>query len=170
VKETESRIKGFERALNQILDEDEDMALMNLSRLITHPERFVLPASQDILSAESDEPELILESYLQQAFCASNSLELLTSKIATTEELVEIRLDTIRNRLLFVTTILTLIMSFLAACSLVGAIFGCNLWNGLEESPTAFSHIWIGTLSSAATLFTFIFLFFWKNSTWLLNT
>ena len=170
VKETESRIKGFERALNQILDEDEDMALMNLSRLITHPERFILPASQDILSAEADEPELILESYLQQAFSASNSLELLTSKIATTEELVEIRLDTIRNRLLFVTTILTLIMSFLAACSLVGAIFGCNLWNGLEESPTAFSHVWIGTLSSAATLFTFVFLIFWKNSTWLLNT
>jgi len=157
VKETESRIKGFERALNQILDEDEDMALMNLSRLITHPERFVLPASQDILSAESDEPELILESYLQQAFCASNSLELLTSKIATTEELVEIRLDTIPNRLLFATTILTLIISFLAACSLFGSIFGCNLWNGPEESPIAFSNIWIGTFSSAATLFTFVF-------------
>ncbi len=170
VKETESRIKGFERALNQVLDEDEDMALMNLSRLITHPERFVFPTSQDILSAESDAPELIIESYLQHAFSASNSLELLNGKIATTEELVEIKLDTIRNRLLFVTTCLTLVTTLLSACSLIGAIFWTNLWSGLEDSPTAFSRIWIGTVSGAFIVFILIFLVFWKKSTWLLQS
>lgn len=170
VKETESRIKGFERALNQVLDEDEDMALMNLSRLITHPERFVFPTSQDILSAESDAPELIIESYLQHAFSASNSLELLNGKIATTEELVEIKLDTIRNRLLFVTTCLTIVTTLLSACSLVGAIFGTNLMSGLEDSPTAFSRIWIGTVSGALIIFILMFLVFWKKSTWLLQS
>ncbi len=170
VKETESRIKGFERALNQVLDEDEDMALMNLSRLITHPERFVFPTSQDILSAESDAPELIIESYLQHAFSASNALELLNGKIATTEELVEIKLDTIRNRLLFVTTCLTLVTTLLSACSLIGAIFGTNLWSGLEDSPTAFSRIWIGTVSGAFIVFILIFLVFWKKSNWLLQS
>jgi magnesium transporter len=170
VKETESRIKGFERALNQVLEEDEDMALMNLSKLITHPERFVFPTSPDILRAESDAPELIIESYLQQAFSASNSLELLNGKIATTEELVEIKLDTIRNRLLFVTTCLTLVTTILAACSLVGAIFGTNLYNGLEDSPTAFSQIWIGTMTGAFIIFILIFVVFWKKSTWLLQS
>lgn len=57
-----SRVNGFIRAITQILNEDEDMALMNLSHLITHPERFIQPVSAQILEEESDEPELILVS------------------------------------------------------------------------------------------------------------
>jgi magnesium transporter len=34
---------------------------MNLSRLLTHPERFLQPVPEEILREESDEPELILE-------------------------------------------------------------------------------------------------------------
>jgi len=170
VKEIESRVKGFERALTQVLDEDEDMALMNLSRLLTHPERFVRPVSQDILNEESDEPELILEAYLQQAFSASNSLELLNGKIETTEELVEMKLDTIRNRLLFVNTVLTLIMLFVAVGSMVGSIFGMNLINGLESSPVAFKQVVIGSLTCIFVLFTLVCLVFWKHSTWLLHS
>ena len=170
VKEIESRVKGFERALTQVLDEDEDMALMNLSRLLAHPERFVLPVSQDILNEESDEPELILEAYLQQAFSASNSLELLNGKIETTEELVEMKLDTIRNRLLFVNTVLTLLLLFVAAGSMVGSIFGMNLINGLESSPVAFKQVVIGSLTCIFVLFTLVCLVFWKHSTWLLHS
>ncbi|KAL7432694.1 hypothetical protein ACHAXH_008496, partial [Discostella pseudostelligera] len=76
VRLIEKRVKGFVRAMNELLDEDEDMALMNLSRLVTHPERFVQPVSQAILHEESDEPELILEAYLQQASSIVNALDL----------------------------------------------------------------------------------------------
>ena len=40
---------------------------MNLSRIVTHPERCIQPVPQEILNEESNEPELILEAYLQQS-------------------------------------------------------------------------------------------------------
>lgn len=60
VHEMLSQVQGFLRAVTQVLNEDEDMALMNLSRLITHPERFIQPVARAVLEEESDEPELIL--------------------------------------------------------------------------------------------------------------
>ncbi|GMH53614.1 hypothetical protein TL16_g01490 [Triparma laevis f. inornata] len=62
----ESRVGGFQTALGTVLDEDEDLALMNLSRLVSDPERFVQPVSREVLEEEGDEPELILEAYSQQ--------------------------------------------------------------------------------------------------------
>lgn len=82
----EGRVQGFVRAMNDLLDDDEDMTLMNLSRLLTHPERFLQPVSQEILHEESDEPELILEAYLQQALSIVNELDLLKAQIMTTQE------------------------------------------------------------------------------------
>jgi magnesium transporter len=58
-----SRINGFVRALTMLLNDDADMALMNLSRLISHPDRFIQPVSPQVLEEESDEPELILVSF-----------------------------------------------------------------------------------------------------------
>ena len=49
IGEMTSRVKGFIRAMNLVLDETEDMALMNLSRLLTHPERFIQPVDEAIL-------------------------------------------------------------------------------------------------------------------------
>lgn len=60
VREMSSRVNGFVKSLTRVLDEDEDMALMNLSRLLTAPERFIQPVPDEILEEESDEPELIL--------------------------------------------------------------------------------------------------------------
>jgi len=60
VREMSSRVKGFVKSLSRTLDEDEDMALMNLSRLLTNPERFIQPVPEEVLEEESDEPELIL--------------------------------------------------------------------------------------------------------------
>jgi magnesium transporter len=62
VNDMVSRVQWFMRALTQVLNDDADMALMNLTRLITHPERFIQPVPASILEEESDEPELILVS------------------------------------------------------------------------------------------------------------
>ena len=82
---------------------------MNLSRIVTHPERFIQPVPQEILNEESDEPELILEAYLQQSLSEVNALELLKGQILNTEELVSLQMDTIRNRLLLVNTLISLV-------------------------------------------------------------
>lgn len=169
-KETKARIKGLERALSLVLDDDADLALMNLSRLITHPERFIFPLSPAILNQEADSPELILEVYLEQAFNASNTLELLLGKINTTEGLVDVKLDTIRNRLLFVNTFFSLVMLFLGAGGLVSSLLGMNLLNYMEDNPTAFTKVVCGTIVAGFFLFCLACLIFWRHSTWLLHS
>eukprot|EP00557_Chaetoceros_sp_GSL56_P000833 CAMPEP_0176501270 /NCGR_PEP_ID=MMETSP0200_2-20121128/14066_1 /TAXON_ID=947934 /ORGANISM="Chaetoceros sp., Strain GSL56" /LENGTH=621 /DNA_ID=CAMNT_0017900135 /DNA_START=224 /DNA_END=2089 /DNA_ORIENTATION=+ len=146
VREMEGRVQGFVRAMNQVLDEEEDMALMNLSRLVTHPERFIQPVPQQILNEESDEPELILEVYLQQALSEMNALVLLKGNILNTEELVSLQMDTIRNRLLYINTVVSALSLCVACGSFIGSIFGMNLINHKEASPTAFGAVVAGTV------------------------
>ena len=146
VKVMEARVQGFVRAMNDVLDEDEDLALMNLSKLITDPERFLLPVSQEVLHEESDEPELILEAYLQQALSIANGLDLLRGQIRTTEEQINMALDAIRNRILYVNTLLSVASLCVATGSFIGSIFGMNLRNYIEDEPTAFRRVTYGTV------------------------
>ena len=145
ISEMSGRCQGFIRAINIVLDDDEDLALMNLSRLITHPERFIQPVSEEILHEESDEPELILEAYLQQSLSNVNALDLLRNQITTTEALMNMKLDSVRNRLLYINTVVSVVTLAVTVGALVGSLFGMNLYNGLEDSPTAFGQIVIGT-------------------------
>jgi magnesium transporter len=162
IARTTARVQGFIRAINLVLDEDEDMALMNLSRLITHPERFIQPVSEDILHEESDEPELILEAFLQQSLSNTNALELLKSEVATTEELMNMKLDTVRNRLLYVNTVVSLLTLAVGVGSFIGSIFGMNLINPLEDSPTAFKTVVLCTCFGALGLLVALVLVFYK--------
>lgn len=161
------RIQGFIRALNEMLDEDEDMALMNLSRLITHPERFIQPVSAEILQEESDEPELVLEVYLQQALSIVNELELLKAQIMTTQEQISMTLDAMRNRLLYINTLLSLATLVVAIGSFIGSIFGMNLHNPFEDDTDTniwFLRVTIWTSVSVITLFFVLAFFFYKQT------
>ena len=154
VREMEGRVQGFVRAINQILDDEEDMSLMNLSRLISHPDRFIQPVAQHILDEESDEPELILEVYLQQALSEVNALELLKGNILNTEELVSLQMDTVRNRLLYINTVVSVVSLSVASASLVGSIFGMNLTNHMENDPNTFKEVVGGTIAGCAIMLT----------------
>mmetsp|Transcript_25339 Transcript_25339/g.45705 ORF Transcript_25339/g.45705 Transcript_25339/m.45705 type:complete len:673 (-) Transcript_25339:178-2196(-) len=142
----EGRVQGFVRAMNEVLDDDEDMTLMNLSRLLTHPERFLQPVSQEILHEESDEPELILEAYLQQALSIVNELDLLKGQIMTTEEQISMTLDAIRNRLLYINTLLSVASLCVALGSFIGSLMGMNLKNHIESDDTAFVRVTVGVI------------------------
>ena len=127
IREMSGRVKGFVQSVNRILDEDEDMALMNLTRLQTHPERFMYPVSAEVLEEESDEPELILESYLQEGLSLINVLDSIQGQIDTAAELVDQRLDSVRNRILMANMVLTAFSVAVAIASLVGSFFGMNV-------------------------------------------
>mmetsp|Transcript_49333 Transcript_49333/g.74492 ORF Transcript_49333/g.74492 Transcript_49333/m.74492 type:complete len:157 (-) Transcript_49333:165-635(-) len=141
------------------------MALMNLSRLITHPERFIQPVSEEIIHEESDEPELILEGHLQQALNTVNSLELLKGQLDSTETAVNMNLDGVRNKLLFINTLVTVASFCTAVASLVGSIFGMNLVNHLEENENAFIQVVVGTLVGTFFLFISMLFLFYQAST-----
>ena len=127
IREMSGRVKGFVQSITRILDEDEDMALMNLTRLQTHPERFMYPVSAEVLEEESDEPELILESYLQEGLSLINVLDSIQGQIDTAAELVDQRLDSVRNRILMANMVLTAFSVAVAIASLVGSFFGMNV-------------------------------------------
>jgi magnesium transporter len=166
INRMEGRVQGFVRAMNEMLDEDEDMALMNLSRLLTHPERFVQPVSQEILQEESDEPELILEAYLQQALSIVNELELLKAQIMTTQEQISMTLDAMRNKLLYINTLLSLASFCVATGSFIGSLFGMNLHNPFEDQDTDvwFLKVTWGTSIGIMAMFFILAWFFYKQT------
>ena len=146
------RVRGFVRAINQVLDEDEDMTLMNLSRLLTHPERFMQPVPQEVLEEESDEPELILETHLQQALSIVNALDLLTGQIKTTQEQINMTLDALRNRLLFINTLLSLATFCVTIGSYIGALFGMNITNPLQDQPDSSNFLKVAWVTSSGVV------------------
>lgn len=147
VRELASRVKGFVQSMNRILDEDEDMALMNLSRLLTHPTRFIQPVPQEVLEEESDEPELLLEANLQIALTLMNTLDLIQGQIDTASELVDQKLDALRNRLLFANMVISVLTLCVSTAAIVGSLLGMNLNNYLEEDSNAFSQVVYGTIA-----------------------
>ncbi|GKY96108.1 hypothetical protein MPSEU_000571200 [Mayamaea pseudoterrestris] len=145
VREMSSRIKGFVQSMNRVLDDDEDMALMNLSRLRTHPHRFLKPVTKEILDEEADEPELIMEAHLQIGLTLQNALDLIQGQIDTASELVDQKLDASRNRLLFTNMVLNLLTLCVTMGTFIVGAFGMNLTNFYENSPFAFGQIVWGT-------------------------
>jgi magnesium transporter len=99
-RELISRVAGFNRAIDTTLEDSEDMALMNLGRLITHPARFIQPVPQAVLDEESDEPELILEAHLQRGHTLANALNLVDYQVKGIEDFAERKMDNIRNHIL----------------------------------------------------------------------
>jgi magnesium transporter len=152
LREMSSRVKGFVKSLTRVLDEDEDMALMNLTRLLTHPERFIQPVSQEVLEEESDEPELILEAHLQTALTLTNAIDLMQGQIDTAADLVEQKLDSVRNRILYANMMISIVSVCVASASLVGSLLGMNLNNHIDEKPNAFKQTVLGTLVGAVAM------------------
>lgn len=115
--------------------------------------------------AESDEPELILEAHLQQAFSFTNSLDLVRGEIQTTEELINQRLDAVRNRLLLANMIISIGSFVVAAASFVGSVLGMNVPIPLENDPDAFKKVLVGTCVGMVSLVMMIGLVLWYAGT-----
>ena len=178
-QEMSSRVKGFCASMTRTLNEgtwdvkttlvfvvvahssiysvpahslDEDMALMNLSRLITHPENFIQPVSPEVLENESDEPELILESHLQHGYSLMNTLELIQGKVESASDLWEQRLDATRNKILLANMLLTTVSLCLTATSVVGSFLGMNIGVPGQGVDGYFMPVVVGTVGGSVLL------------------
>jgi magnesium transporter len=168
-----NRVKAFNQSLNRLLSDDEDMALMNLSRLLTHPERFIQPVPQTVLDEESDEPELIIESNLQIGLSLLNVLQLLQGQVTSAKELVDQKQDATRNKLLFANMLLSVFSLCTTLAAMVGSFFGMNVRLPVgDENPTndpaayrPFNSIVYGTVGAAVTLCCFIMAVLWFTGT-----
>ena len=124
VRELLVQSQALEEELQEVLDENEDLEDMYLSRQLHLLEQGTLPEGGE---QDHEEAEVILESYLQEVGATVAELEVLTYGIEGTEKFVSFRLDSARNRLLKFDAIMTASATALGLGQLVAGIFGMNL-------------------------------------------
>lgn len=127
--ELESQLNGIRRMLMEILDSEEDLHLLYLSKLHAQPSLL-----SNLFSFDSEEAEVLLENYLQDIYTIRSKVTLTQLRIQNTESLVMLKLDTMRNYLLGVDLMFSLIAISLAVGTFVTGAFGMNLTSHVEEA------------------------------------
>ena len=89
---------------------------------------------------ESDEPELIILAHSR-----SNELKLLNELAVRTEMDLSVKLDAIRNRLLYIDTLVSVAALVFGMGSYIMGMLGFNLPFVLNDDPTAFRRLIIPT-------------------------
>lgn len=115
-----SRANNARDVLEKLLDEDEDMANMYLTEKHRNP-------TVSRADVDHDEVEMLLETYMQVMDELVSHAELLNDQIDDTEDLVMIHLDTLRNRLLSVELVLSVVSMTFGFGGMLAGIFGMNL-------------------------------------------
>lgn len=120
LKEYEARARKVQQAIQAVLDDDEDMADMYLSEKQKRP-----GVARHILS--HNDVEMLLETYLQQVDDISSRAELLQQAIDDTENLVEMHLDAIQNRVLLMNLMTTSVTAAFSFGALLSSVLGMNV-------------------------------------------
>lgn len=163
IQEMASRVQRYVSSLNRILDDDESMALMNLTRVIEEPEKYIKPST--FLEELADEPELILEAHLQTAYTLKNTLVLIQGQVDTASDLIDQKQDVTRNKLLTANMLISVFSLCIASGSFIGSLFGMNVVNSLESSSSAFDIIVGVTVAGTVLLATVILAaLFWTGT------
>ncbi|PXF47272.1 Magnesium transporter MRS2-1 [Gracilariopsis chorda] len=125
-----SRANSVRTVLENLLDEDDEMASMYLT------EKHI---SQNYARSALDhsEVETLLEAYLQAIDLHVNQASLLNDAIEDTEDLIMIHLDTLRNRLLSVELAMSVVSMMFGFGGVVAGVFGMNITIPLFESTAS---------------------------------
>ncbi|KAF4315797.1 hypothetical protein BBO99_00004782 [Phytophthora kernoviae] len=129
MNEFESQVDGVRRVLMELLDNEEDLRLLYLTKLHEDPSLLT-----DLFSFDSEEAEVLIENYLQDIFSTRTQAELMQHRITNTESLVMLKLDSMRNYLLRVDLVFSLMTISLSVGTLLAGVFGMNLASGVEEA------------------------------------
>ncbi len=108
--------------LDEILDEDEEMADLYLAK---KPKNI-------------DEVESILENAIEQLEDIGNRLEELDDNIDDTQEILTLKLSSRRNKIIQVDLVLTSVTAVFAFLAVITGLFGMNIMNKIENSHAAF--------------------------------
>ncbi|KAF4041978.1 putative magnesium transporter [Phytophthora infestans] len=142
INEFEAQVDGVRRALMVLLDNEEDLRLLYLTRLYNEPNLL-----SDLWSIDSEEIEVLIENYLQDIFSTRTKAELMQHRISNTESLVMMQLDSMRNYLLGVDLIFSIVVISLSVGTFIAGVFGMNLHSGLETADGWFLGVVIVTIA-----------------------
>lgn len=124
------KVDQIRRAFLDVLASDEDMSTMYLTafRDTGHRRRV----------DQHDEVEMMLENYIKQIDTVYSEVTSALRAVKATENVTQIRLDAMRNRILRLEVYLNLGAVSIATGGLVAGAFGMNLQTGWEEVPGMF--------------------------------
>ena len=114
----DSKVDAISTAITRVLDSDDDLAHMYLSKLWDDPT--LLKSSY----MDHEDAEILFETYQDEISRFHRNLDLLEKKIDNTQELVNIRLDTSRNRLLTFETMVSILSLCFGIMTAVAGYFG----------------------------------------------
>jgi len=125
----QSRSKLVQEAIEEVLAQDDDLAAMYLS-----------DKKNDVTRAREDHEDLevLLESFAKQVEEIVNEADTMISNIQSTQEIVELILDSNRNALLSLDLKISIITMGIGAGALVVGALGMNVKNHMEENGLAF--------------------------------
>lgn len=127
---TEQRARQVRSALQEILSNDEDMAMMYLTdRRAGHAH----------LSADHQEVEYLLEAYNKNVDAIAESANSLIGDVNRTIDTIQSVLDIRRNEIMIFEAQLEIWMLGFAVSTFVAGLFGMNVINSFEESIPAFT-------------------------------
>lgn len=125
----QNRAKLVEEALEEVLLQDDDLAAMYLTDKKNGTPR---------TSRDHEELEVLLESFSKQVSEIVNEAETISSNVSSTQEIVELILDSNRNALLALDLKVSIGTLGIGTGALIAGLFGMNLTSHLENSPWAF--------------------------------
>ncbi|XP_068093081.1 magnesium transporter MRS2 homolog, mitochondrial [Hyperolius riggenbachi] len=134
LSELETDIKVFKEAILEILDEDELIEELCLTKLADSQ---ALAESSSRID-HSEEMELLLENYYRQAEDLANVARELRVLIDDSESVIFINLDSHRNVMMRLNLQLTMGTFSLSLFGLIGVAFGMNLESTFEDDPQVF--------------------------------
>ncbi|KLO14034.1 Mg2+ transporter protein cora-like protein [Schizopora paradoxa] len=125
----QNRAKLVQEALEEVLEQDEDLAAMYLT-----DKKNGKPRS----ARDHDELEVLLESFSKQVEEIVNEAETISANVSSTQEIVELILDSNRNALLALDLKVSIMTLGIGVGALIAGLFGMNLTSHLEETKWAF--------------------------------
>lgn len=130
-------------AIDELLEQDEDLAGLYLTE-----KQLGLPRDEE---GDHSEVEMLLESYYKHCDEIVQTVDNLVSNIRSTEEIINIILDSNRNSLMLLDLKFQIGTLGLGAGAFISALYGMNLKNFIEESQYGF-----GGVTAVVMLSTFV--------------
>lgn len=125
----QNRVKLVQAAFNEVLEQDEDLAAMYLTDRKNDVHRQL---------SDHEELELLLETFSKQVEEMVNEAENIHGNVQSTQEIVELILDSNRNALLALDLKVSIGTMGIGMGALIAGLFGMNLTSHMEEHPYAF--------------------------------
>ncbi|KIK92228.1 hypothetical protein PAXRUDRAFT_34611 [Paxillus rubicundulus Ve08.2h10] len=138
-----NRATLVQEALEEVLEQDEDLNAMYLT-----DKKNGIPRDMH----EHDELEILLEFFSKQVEEIVNEAENTEANVQSTQEIVELILDSNRNALLALDLKVSIGTMGLGTGALVAGLFGMNLQSHMEDMPYAFLAMTIASTAIAALM------------------